>query len=1570
MPVRCVALAPRSTSGIPARLLPHRNNDPGCGMTRVNPKRRDERRDLYDPSFEHDACGVGMICNIDGSKIRSIVEDALTILRNLDHRGARGNDPETGDGAGILLQIPDRFFRDELQNNIELPIRGAYAVGMVFLSRERQRYDFGVKLIERAARETGLTFLGWRDVPVDERVIGATALRTSPVVRQFFVAGSPDEDELERDAYFMRRRVETADAYRDRDGRSQLYVCSLSARTIVYKGMLTVEQLDRYFLDLQSPLVESAVALVHSRFSTNTLPTWALAHPFRMICHNGEINTLRGNVNRMRAREDLIQRGSHDESALLKSVLTPGGSDSQNLDNALELLVHGGHSLPKAMMMLVPEAWEKHEDMEERRRAFYEFHACLMEPWDGPATIPFTDGRIAGAVLDRNGLRPSRYTVTCDGRVILASEAGVLDVDPADVLEHGRLTPGRMFLVDLQAGRIVDDAEVKHLICSENPYAEWIAQHLVTLDDLSDDAAGVADISPDVLRFQQLVHGYSREDIDIILAPMARDSKEPIGSMGNDTALAVLSEKPRLLFDYFKQLFAQVTNPPIDAIREERVTSLNGYLGKSGDILNVQPAHAAVLELKQPILSVRDLGRIRSSIRPEVRSATVSTTFPAIAGTGGLESAVRRICREAEEAVRDGARLIILSDRDVDERTAPAPSLLAASSVHHHLIGVGLRSRCSVIVESGEPREVHHFCALLGFGAEAVCPYLALEVVGRLAGTAQAPGLSVQAARENYVKAVGSGILKVMSKMGISTLRSYVGAQVFEALGLSHALVDEYFSGTVSRIGGVGMEGVAEDVIERHSVALQHTVGNRQDELPDNGIYRWRRAGEEHLFDPVAIARLQQAVRDQSFATYDLYAALINERTRGRVTLRGLLEFAIDPSSGVPLDEVQPWTEIVTSFKSGAMSYGSLSLEAHETLAKAMNSIGAKSNSGEGGEASHRLSRDNPARSRIKQVASGRFGVTIEYLSSADEIQIKMAQGAKPGEGGQLPAHKVYPWIAETRFATPWVGLISPPPHHDIYSIEDLSQLIFDLRNANPAARISVKLVSEVGVGTVAAGVAKGGADVILISGHDGGTGASPQTSLMHAGLPWELGLSEAHQTLVRNGLRTRVKLECDGQLKTGRDVAIAAMLGADEFGFATAPLVAMGCVMMRKCHLNTCPVGIATQDPELRRLFKGTPDHVINYLHFVAEELRAIMSKLGIRTLDALVGRVDLLRQRSDTAVAKSRGIDLSRILAPAKIADHARGFADWQPPDSLRDSLDHELIRASAPAIDFDEKVSVELSVRNIHRSFGTLLSGEVVRRRKSVPLADDAIRVSAAGTAGQSFGAFLTRGVTIAMTGQANDYFGKGLSGGRLILRPPATAAFDAHHNTIVGNVALYGATSGELFVNGRAGERFAVRNSGATAVVEGTGDHCCEYMTGGVVVVLGSTGRNFGAGMSGGIAYVMDGTGDFRDRRWNREMVELHRLDEADVGIVRELVGRHASLTGSAAGQWIVDNWDDAVGEFVKVFPTEYRLALERARRQVGGTEVDDERPKATISLDRDGLSDSDKRSRRKVSEVSV
>jgi glutamate synthase (NADPH/NADH) large chain len=1450
---------------------------------------------LYRPSDEHDACGVGFVAHIKGLKSHGIVQQALTVLMNLEHRGACGADAETGDGAGILVQMPDRFFREVL--SIPLPAAGAYGAGLMFLPVDRVSRAVCRETVERTVEEEGLVVLGWREVPTNLTAIGPTAAAAAPAFEQLFVAGSARPYDLERALYIVRKRIEHAIAALDASVRKGFYIVSLSSKTLIYKGMLTASQIAPMFPDLMHPAFESAIALVHQRFSTNTFPSWPLAHPYRMVAHNGEINTLRGNVNWMKAREGLLRSSVFgDDLAKLLPVITPGGSDTATFDNVLEFLVMSGRSLPHAVLMMIPEAWSGNPTMDPALRAFYEYHSSLMEPWDGPASLTFTDGTVIGAVLDRNGLRPSRYCVTDDDLVIMASEVGVLELDQARIVRKDRLRPGKMLLVDTAQGRIVSDEEIKRSLAAAHPYREWLQQFLVDIDDLPGAYAERPD--HETVRRRQQVFGYTQEDIRLLLTPMSQQGEEPLGSMGTDTALAVLSERPRLLYDYFKQLFAQVTNPPLDAIR-----------------------------ITYPILNNEQVARVRH-LPPgsPFRSITLPLLYDPEEDGAGLERAMERLCQNASAAVAAGYGILILSDRGVDARHAPIPSLLAVSGVHHHLVREGTRTKCGLLIETGDAREVHHVALLLGYGAGAVNPYLAFETLDDLVRVRGERGERA-AAISNYIKALNKGVLKVMSKMGISTLQSYCGAQIFEAIGLEASFVEKYFTSTASRIGGIGLKEVSDEVRRRHQKAFAAGRGSRpvDDDLEPGGEYQWRRDGEIHLFNPETVFKLQHATRTGQYRIFREYTNLVDDQSERRATLRGL--FRLKPAGPVvPLHEVEPVEAILRRFSTGAMSYGSISQEAHETLAIAMNRLGGKSNSGEGGEDSARNLPDangDSRRSAIKQVASGRFGVTSEYLVNADDIQIKMAQGAKPGEGGQLPGHKVYPWIAKVRHSTPGVGLISPPPHHDIYSIEDLAQLIFDLRNANPRARIHVKLVAESGVGTVAAGVAKAHADVVLISGHDGGTGASPLTSLKHAGVPWELGLAETQQVLLRNRLRDRIVVQVDGQMKTGRDVVVAALLGAEEFGFATAPLVVMGCVMMRVCHLNTCPVGIATQDPELRKSFTGTPEFVETFFRFVAEEVRELMASLGFRTLDDMIGRVECLDVEPAVNHWKAHGLDLSPLLHVPALAPDAARRAIRRQDAGLAGVLDHALITRAMPALADEHRVEFSLPIRNTDRATGTMLGYEVTKRFGSAGLPDDTIRVRFAGAAGQSFGAFIPHGLTLTLEGEANDFVGKGLSGGRLIVRPPRDARFAADDNIIIGNVALYGATRGEAFIRGIAGERFAVRNSGAHAVVEGVGDHGCEYMTGGEVVVLGPTGRNFAAGMSGGLAFVFDADGSFVSR-CNPGMVDVETLaDDDELTRVRTLVARHVELTGSTLGERILRSWPTIASQFVVVVPRDFK-----------------------------------------------
>jgi glutamate synthase (NADPH) large chain len=1504
---------------------------------------------LYHPDLEHDACGVSFVVDLHGRAGHDLVAKGLTSLCNLDHRGATGAEENTGDGAGILVQVPDAFLR--AVTPFELPPVGSYAVGIGFLPADGSAADAAAAGIEKICAEEQVEVLGWRDVPTDPSMIGDTAASVMPIFRQLFLAdriGGRAGIELDRLAYVVRKRTEHE--ILTPDGEPAVYFPSLSARTIVYKGMLTTPQLGEFFPDLADERFTSALALVHSRFSTNTFPSWPLAHPYRYVAHNGEINTVQGNQNWMRAREalldsDLLPGGGQGEGLeRIFPICTPGSSDTARLDEVLELLHLGGYSLPHAMLMMIPEAWEKHPDMDPAVRDFYRFHSCIMEPWDGPASVTFTDGTVVGAVLDRNGLRPSRYWVCDDGLVVMASEVGTLDIDPARVVKKGRLQPGRMFLIDTSQGRIIDDEEIKRDLAAAHPYGEWLQERLLHLDDLP-EVYHITESSRDVLREQQ-TFGYTHEDLRLLIEPMARTGVEALGSMGTDTPLAVLSDRPRLVYDYFKQLFAQVTNPPLDAIREELVTSLSKVIGPESNLLAPGPESCHLLELPHPIIDNESLDRIQhiEEADPRFKARTVRCLYPAFSGGTGLRRALDRIRREVSEAIEDGANVIVLSDWLSNEDLAPVPMLLATAAVHHHLIREKTRTQVGLIIETGEAREVHHFALLLGFGAAAINPYLAFDSIEHMIDQRATTVTDFEAACHNYVKAAGKGILKIMSKMGISTVASYTGAQIFEAIGLGREMVDEYFTGTVSRLGGIGLDEVAEEVRRRHARAypLRKEESAHRD-LDYGGEYQWRREGEYHLFNPRTVFKLQHATRTGQYEVFKEYTRLVDDQSEHLATLRGLFRFRDGVREPVPLDEVEPASEIVKRFSTGAMSYGSISAEAHQNLAIAMNRLGAKSNTGEGGEDPDRFTPDangDLRRSSIKQVASGRFGVTSEYLTNSDDIQIKMAQGAKPGEGGQLPGHKVYPWIAGTRYSTPGVGLISPPPHHDIYSIEDLAQLIHDLKNSNPTSRVHVKLVAEVGVGTVAAGVAKAKSDVVLISGHDGGTGASPLTSIKHAGAPWELGLAETQQTLVLNGLRDRIVVQVDGQLKTGRDVVIGALLGAEEFGFATAPLVVSGCIMMRVCHLDTCPVGIATQNPELRAKFSGKPEFVENFMLFIAEEVRELLAELGFRTLQEAVGHAEVLDVAGAVDHWKAEGLDLSPMLhvVPPWESDHLHQVREQD--HGLSRALDLSLIEECAEAIETGTPVHLRIPIRNVNRTVGTMLGHELTKRHGGAGLPDDTIVIDFEGSAGNSFGAFVPRGITLRLAGDANDYVGKGLSGGRIVVRPPADGHVDfvAEDNIVAGNVILYGATGGEVLLRGVVGERFCVRNSGATAVVEGVGDHGCEYMTGGRVVVLGPTGRNFGAGMSGGIAYVYDRDGTFPSRV-NYEMVSLDDLDDADREDLHRLVLRHRDETGSVVAAQLLEDWDDELGHFRKVMPNDFKRVLEAtARAQAEGLDV--------------------------------
>ena len=1495
------------------------------------------KQGLYDPRFEHDACGIGFVVDIKGRKSHEIVQKAIQVLLNLNHRGACGCEANTGDGAGVLLQIPQRFLAHETAAlNIALPPLGQYGIGMVFLPTEREAQLECEQLFERIVIEEGQQVLGWRTVPVDNTLVGRTAKACQPLIRQIFIGRASNlEDDLafERKLYVIRKRVSKG-AKRGIHERRMFYVSSLSSQTIVYKGMLTADQLTNFYPDLVDPLVESALALVHSRFSTNTFPNWARAHPYRYLCHNGEINTLRGNINWMHARESKF-RSELFGPDLSKTfpVVDTEGSDSAMFDNVLEMLTLTGRSLPHAMMMMIPEPWSGHESMSAEKKAFYEYHSCLMEPWDGPASMAFTDGEVIGAVLDRNGLRPSRYYVTRDDLVILASEVGVLDIPPDQVLSKGRLQPGRMLLVDTKQGRIVDDDELKQQIATEHPYGEWLKENLVDLQELPAPRFVQTTNSATVTRRQRLF-GYTYEDLKMLMTPMAEGS-EAIGSMGTDTPLAVLSAKSQLLYNYFKQLFAQVTNPPVDAIREELVMSTDTTIGPEANMLEPTPECARQIKLSSPILTNEELEKLRQLGDSAshwgskgFRSITLPMLYNVEEGGRGLEYAMSELCNDASGAIASGYEIIVLSDRGANEERAPIPALLAVSGVHHHLIRVGTRTQLGFVIESGEPREVHHFALLLGYGAAAINPYLAFETLHEMVNQ-KLLTIDYERAIKNYIKAVNKGVVKIISKMGISTFQSYCGAQIFEAIGLNQDLVDKYFSWTPSRIGGIGLDVIAEEIRQRHNIAYSKQARNDR-VLDARGEYQYRRDGELHQFNPKTVHKLQYACRTGDYAAFKEYSDEVNDQSHRLCTLRGLMELK-SIREPVPVDEVEPVEAIVRRFKTGAMSYGSISKEAHEALAIAMNRIGGKSNTGEGGEDPARYQRDENGDSRnsaIKQVASGRFGVTSNYLVNAKELQIKMAQGAKPGEGGQLPGHKVYPSIAKVRHSTPGVGLISPPPHHDIYSIEDLAQLIYDLKNANHHARISVKLVAEVGVGTVAAGVAKAHADVVLISGYDGGTGASPLTSIKHAGAPWELGLAETHQTLVLNDLRSRITVETDGQLKTGRDVVVAALLGAEEFGFATAPLVTLGCILMRVCHLNTCPVGVATQDPKLRAKFSGSPDNVVNFMLFVAREVRELMARLGFRTINEMIGHTECLEARHAIEHWKARGVDLSQILYQPQVSESVGRYCQIAQDHGLENSLDNRvLLELCRPALERSERVKASLPIRNINRAVGTLLGSEITRRFGVSGLPDDTIQLKFTGSAGQSFGAFIPRGLTMTLEGDANDYVGKGLSGGKIVVFPPASSTFVSTENVVIGNVAFYGATSGEAYINGVAGERFCVRNSGVVAVVEAVGDHGCEYMTGGRVIVLGPTGRNFAAGMSGGIAYVMDDRGDFA-ARCNKEMVQLTSLRVAEeIESVKQQIFRHAEYTGSIRATEILLSWEEFAPKFVVVMPNDYHRILE-------------------------------------------
>ena len=1500
---------------------------------------------LYSPDLEHDSCGVGLVANVKGEKSHQIVTESLQVLINLGHRGACGRDPETGDGAGILVQMPDVFLRQQCDGlGISLPPAGRYGVGMVFLPPEDAAETKCRNFIEKVIADEGMELLGWRDVPTDPSKIGRDARAVCPRIRQVFIAGGDlDREQMERKLYVVRKVIEhnMMDCGITEEEADYFYVCSMSGKTVVYKGLLMAHQIAGFYPDLDDKDMASAFALVHSRFSTNTLGHWKLAHPYRYLAHNGEINTLRGNLNWMHAREAQFESplfGS--DMRKIPPIMTAGASDTACIDNALELLLMTGRDLGHSMLMLIPEAWDQHETMPQYRKDFYEYHSCLMEPWDGPAMIVSTNGHQICGFLDRNGLRPFRYLVTYDDKLVMASETGVLDIPPANIREKGRLQPGRMFLVDLEQGRIIVDEEMKQDLASRQPYGQWLKENRVSLEDLPEPDMFPPSFpkngtlgSSDMLQIQR-AFGYNVEELRMLTVPMAVNGAEAVGSMGNDAPLAVLSDENQLLFNYFKQLFAQVTNPPLDAIREDLVTSVEGFIGREHNLFEETPEHCHQLRLKTPLIRNEELEKIRRINVGSIRSTTLSTLFDAQGGPGLMKAALDRLCEEASQAVADGYCIIILSDRGVDPQWAPIPSLLATSAVHHHLIREGTRTKAGLVVESGEPREVHHFSLLVGYGAGAINPYLALDTVHQLAESGELNGTEPDYAGKNFLKANEKGMLKVMSKMGISTVQSYRGAQIFEAIGLSQNLIDQYFTWTPSRIEGIGLEQVEEETLERHRAAFaaeQVVVGR---ELPMGGFYQWRRDGEFHQWNPDSIAKLQYATRVGSREAYEEFAAISNDQSRKMATLRGLLELksTLPP---VPLEEVEPASEIVKRFATGAVSLGSISREAHETMAIAMNRLGARSNTGEGGEDYHRYMPDANGDSRssaVKQVASGRFGVTPNYLVNATDLQIKMAQGSKPGEGGQISGNKVDDYIGWVRKTTPGVELISPPPHHDIYSIEDLAQLIHDLKTVNPEARIHVKLVAEVGVGTVAAGVAKGHADVVLISGHDGGTGNSPESSIKYAGLPWELGIAETQQVLVANDLRGRIAVQTDGQLKTGRDAVVAALLGAEEFGYATGALVVSGCIMLRKCHLGTCSVGIATQDPELRKMFTGRPEYLINYFMFVAEEMREIMAEMGFRTVNEMIGRVDMLDGRAAIDHWKARGLDLSRLLYRHPRSDEVAVYCQEEQDHGLEESLDHELIAMSKAALKNREAVEIDLPIRNSHRTVGAMLSGKVSQAYGEDGLPEGTIKIHFSGSAGQSFGAFLAKGIEIRLDGDTNDYMGKGMAGGRIVVCPPADAGFVAEDNIIIGNVAMYGATGGEAFVRGRAGERFCVRNSGVSAVVESVGDHGCEYMTGGAVVVLGRTGRNFGAGMSGGIAFVNDEDGDF-NIRFNSGLADLEEVtNPEDQATLKGMVEAHLLHTGSAKAKELLAEWDTSLSHFKKIMPRDYRRVIEERMRR--------------------------------------
>lgn len=1494
-----------------------------------------KKQGLYLPEFEHDNCGAGFICSLKGEKSNDIIHKALEILERLEHRGAVSSDGKTGDGAGILIDIPHDFFQDVC--DFELPVPGNYATGNIFLPQKQNQREFCISVFEENIKKQGLQLLGWRNTPVNRSIPGRIAMETEPFINQLFVAKSNPEQtffDFNLKLYVARKVTEHTIINSKLSESNFFYVPSLSTKIIIFKGLLMPEDISLYYKDLMDDRVVTRLALVHQRFSTNTFPTWDLAQPFRYMCHNGEINTLRGNVTRMRSREELLKSDLFgDDIKNILPIILPGKSDSATMDMVVELLLMTGRSLPEVMMVLVPEAWEKNPYMSEAKRAFYEYHSCLSEPWDGPASVPFTDGNYIGAVLDRNGLRPSRYSVTKDGFVIMSSETGVVDLEPENIELHGRLEPGKMFLVNMEEGRIINDEEIKEEIAQRYPYKKWVDKNLVHLKDIPYNDCPLF-LNEASLEKRKVAFGYTLEDINTIILPMGKTAYEPLGSMGSDTPIAVLSERPQLIYNYFKQLFAQVTNPPLDGIREELITDISLTLGSDHNIFDFTELHCRKLKIQNPVISKEDLDKIKNyDSSPDYKVTSIPILYEVNKGNNGLEDALESMLNQASKAIDEGTNIIILSDRNVSKDLAPIPAVLACSYVNSGLQRLKKRSKLSVIIESAEPREVHHFALLFGFGASAINPYLVNEIITEQIEEDNITEFTAEEAIANYNKAVGKGILKVMNKIGISTLNSYRGSQLFECIGINTKVVEKYFPNTVTRIQGIGLYEIEKEIAKRHKNAFEGPDLAGSLDLEIGGEYRWRRDGEKHMFNPLSIAKLQQSVRNNEPESYKEFANMVNEQSKHLMTIRGLFEFSnYDP---IPLDEVEPWTEIVKRFKTGAMSYGSISKEAHENLAIAMNRIGGKSNSGEGGEDAERFYKNSSGdwkNSAIKQVASGRFGVTSNYLTNAQEIQIKMAQGAKPGEGGQLPGPKVNPSIAKTRNSTPYVGLISPPPHHDIYSIEDLSQLIYDLKSANREARINVKLVSEVGVGTVAAGVSKAKADVILISGFDGGTGASPLTSLKHAGLPWELGIAEAQQTLVLNDLRNRIVLECDGQLKTGRDVAVACLLGAEEFGFATAPLVASGCIMMRVCHLNTCPVGIATQNPELRKKFNGKPEHVVNYMYFVAQELREIMAQLGFRTINEMVGQVQKLDRNKAIDHYKAAGIDLTPILYKVDVPAGTKFYNTQKQEHHIEKSIEFDIIAKAHPALFRKEKVSIDYPITNLNRAVGAIISNEISKIYGAEGLPENTIKLNFTGSAGQSFGAFSTKGITMIVNGNTNDYLGKGLSGAKLIIKVPEKATFKPEDNVITGNVTLYGATSGEAYINGKAGERFCVRNSGAKAVVEGIGDHGCEYMTGGIAVILGEVGRNFGAGMSGGIAYIFDEKKTF-EKNCNKIALNLLPVDEdKDIVELRELIENHYNTTLSPLAQRILEKWEESLPKFIKIFPEEYKQALIRLENE--------------------------------------